>query len=313
MLVTRPVRKLSLASLLSFSLCFIAQAGPEPIQNKDKVVTEPAPPGCDFFRAHEWDFSIWGTYVFSGNPGRNNVPNDDPFSPDLDPEILVATTIGTTGGVPASREPENLNPNERVDLGRQTKDTFLGKDDSWGGGMDVKYFWSKYFGVGVEGFVVDTETQIGGAGLVTFTARYPIGRFAPYVWAGAGALAGGGRIDHFFNETHTYQGGFVTGEQEFWTDEKINNNDVFFDGQVGLGFEVRLTCHIGIMADFAWNFIAGGESDRLEVVTSPGGTNFTEPGGPFTFPNNTALTVIPGSNGDNKDFGMVRFGFTFSY
>jgi hypothetical protein len=311
MLGTLPVRKLALVSLFLLSLGFVAQGGPEPILQKEKEVLQPVAPGCDFFRANEWDFSIWGTYVFSANPGRNNVPNDDPFTPDLDPEILTSTFVDTTI-VTEIREPKSLNPDERIDLGRQTKDTFLGRDDSWGGGVDIKFFWSKYFGIGVEGFVVDTETDLGGSGLVTLTGRYPMGRFAPYIWAGAGALAGGGRVDHFFNETHTYEGGFVTGEREFWTNEGVTNDHVFFNGQVGLGFEVRLTCHIGLMADFAWNFIAGGDGDRREVVTSPGGTNFDGKGS-FTFPNNTAINVVPGANADNKDFGMVRFGLTFAY
>jgi hypothetical protein len=86
---------------------------------------------------------------------------------------------------------------------------------------------------------------------------------------------------------------------------------VFFDGQIGAGVELRLTCHIGLMADFAWNFVAGGSGDRRETITSPGGTNFDGPV-PVTFPNNTAVNVVPGSDGD-KDFGMVRFGLTVSF
>jgi hypothetical protein len=292
------------------SLCFMAQGGPEPMMERSKEV-QPAPsPQCDYFRASEWDLSIWGTYVFSANPGKNNIPNDDPFTPDLDPEIVVGTLANST-----VREPQSTNPNERVNLGPSTKDTFLGKDNSWGGGVDLKYFWSKYFGVGVEGFAVDTETQIGGAGLLTMTGRYPIGRFAPYAWVGAGALAGGGQVDRFYYETHTYSGGFVTGETETFRDEKVKNKDVFFDGQLGAGIEVRLTCHIGLMADFAWNFIMSHDNgNRSEVITSPGGTNFDPPN--FlgtTFPNNTAISFVPGASADNKDFGMVRFGLTISY
>jgi hypothetical protein len=316
MLGTRAVKKFTLASLFLVSISLvafwcIAQGGPEPVLEKNKEVMQLAPlPASDFFRASEWDLSIWGTFVFSANPGRNNIPNDDPFTPDLDPEIKTAAGIGST-----ILEPQSTNPNERVNLGESTKDTFLAKDSSWGGGVDLKYFWSRYFGVGVEGFAVDTETQIGGAGLVTLTGRYPIGRFAPYIWVGAGALAGGGQVDRFFYETHTYSGGFVTGETETFRDEKINNTDVFFDGQVGVGVEVRLTCHIGLMADFAWNFVMSPDNgNRSEVITSPGGTNFDPPNTlGTTFPNNTAINFVPGASADNKDFGMVRFGLTISY
>lgn len=270
-------------------------------------------PACEFYRAHEWDFSIWGTWAFSGQPGKNNIPNDDPFSPDLDPEVMIDSTVFVTGGI---FEPENLNPNERIDLGQEHNDTFLGRDDSWGAGVDVKYFWSKYFGAGLEGFVVDTVAGTGGSGLATFTARYPMGRFAPYIWGGAGFLAGGGRVDRFFNETHTYENGFVTDEREFWEDSTIPNKHVYFNGQVGAGVEFRLTCHLGIMADFAWNFIAGeGEHDKVRTFSSPGGTCFScDPKGPgITFDENIATGVLPADNGDNKDFGMVRFGLTISY
>ncbi|MEP7014116.1 MAG: hypothetical protein ABI925_01615 [Verrucomicrobiota bacterium] len=297
----------ALTFIVSLSLCLIAQAGPEPISNKDKVMQ--LSPGCEFYRAHEWDFSIWGTYAFSGNPGRNNVPNDDPFSPDLDPELQTDSMVGTTITV----EPQSLNPNERVDLGRESKDTFLGRDDSWGAGMDVKYFWSRYFGVGVEGFVVDTVAGSAGSGLVTFTARYPIGHFAPYVWGGAGVLAGGGRVDHFYEENHTYSGGFVVDENEHWSNAVIANKHAYFNGQLGIGVEYRLTCRIGIMADFAWNFVAGqDDSDKVGFIVTPGGTNYSG-GKPITFDNNVAPNLIPGESAKDKDFGLLRFGLTFSY
>jgi hypothetical protein len=309
------VKKLTLGSLLLLSLgfiaslCFMAQAGPEPMGGKDKEMITPAPPPppVEFFRTNEWDLSIWGTFAFSANQGRNNVPNDDPFTPDLDPEIVVGTLGSTT-----HPEPQGLNPNERVNLGPVSRNTFLGADNAWGGGVDVKYFFSKYFGVGVEGFVVNAETQLAGGGLATFTARYPMGRFAPYSWIGAGAVAGGGEIDRFFYETHTYSGGFVTDENEFFRDEKVNNNQVFFDGQLGAGFEFRITPHIGLMTDFAWNFIMSHDNrSRSEIITSPGGTNY-DSFIPVTFPNNTAIGYVPGGAAD-KDFGMVRFGLTISY
>ena len=304
------MKKLACLVLLAVSFWYLAHAGPESLPARDtidKTVLQPPAQGpTEFFRGHEWDLDIWGTYVFSAHPGHN-VPNDDPFTPDLDPEILVSTFF--TRLFPA--EPKSLNPNERVDVGPQSRDTFLGRDDSWGGGVDAKYFWNKYFGVGVEGFIVDTETELGGAGLVTLTARYPIGRVAPYVFAGLGALTGGGRIDNIFNEQHTYSGGFVTGESEFWTKKEIRNDEAFFDGQLGGGFEVRITPHVGVMTDFAWNFILPDNPDKRVVITSPGGTNFDH--GPVTFPNNTAIGVIPEKNGDNKQFGMVRFGLTIDY
>ena len=85
-------------------------------------------------------------------------------------------------------------------------DTYLGVDHAWGGGGDVKYFFHRYFGIGIEGyaeslgnnrsrsFVVGGETfdieagnqSVVGSVLGTFTFRYPIpcSRFAPYAFAG---------------------------------------------------------------------------------------------------------------------------------
>ena len=325
------VKQFTLALTLLFSFSLMVQAGPEPAASKDKTVMDISP-ACDFYRAHEWDLSIWGTYVFSGDQGHNNVSNDDPFSPDLDPEILVSSFFGSTG-TDDIVEPKNLNPNERVDLGQVSSNSFLGRDDSWGGGIDVKYFWSKYFGAGLEGFVVETVKGAGGSGLVTFTGRYPIGRFAPYAFAGAGFLAGGGRVDRVFYETHTYGEFFtgpmtppidvVTGEEEHIQDETIENKHVYFNGQLGVGVEFRLTCHVGIMADFTWNFVAGqDDGDKSVTHTSPGGECFTcaapaTPSGTappsITFDSNIAHGIVPGEKSDDKDFGMVRFGLTFSY
>lgn len=103
---------------------------------------------------------------------------------------------------------------------------------TWGGGVDVKYFWSKSFGIGFEGFALDRRDNFGGAALVTLTLRYPVGcsHLAPYVFAGAGVLMGG-----------------------------RDENNARSTGQAGGGLECRLTPRIGLIADFSWNFV--GERD----------------------------------------------------
>ena len=99
-----------------------------------------------------------------------------------------------------------------------TFDRYLGGDHAFGGGIDIKYFFHRYFGIGVEGFVLDAHRGAGfdlesngvtfikerrsedravGEVLGTFTLRYPIpcSRFAPYVWGGGGVIWGGGERD----------------------------------------------------------------------------------------------------------------------
>lgn len=149
---------------------------------------------------------------------------------------------------------------------RWADDTYLGVDHAWGGGIDAKYFFHRYFGIGIEGyglagsdrtgFVFDTDDSgftggdrgAIGAALGTLTLRYPIPctRFAPYVFGGGGVIAGGGgRSVVFFNDD-----GDIIGTRRDSTETKGI-------GQVGGGFEVRMTPHIGWMSDFSWNVVDG--------------------------------------------------------
>src|SRR5437660_5743439 len=315
------MKKLTLTFCALFALVVVAPAlyadGPEP-SSKEKEVMQPAPPVCDFYRAHEWDLSIWGAYAFAADTGRIDVPNDDPFFPDTD---VTNSTVLSFLGIPittlSSSEPANFNPRERVNIGRVSKNQLFARDDVWGGGADVKYFWSRYFGVGIEGVGLAAKTNFAGGGLLTLTGRYPFGRFAPYVTGGIGFIDGGATLYKFFNEKHTYAGGFVTNEREFWTVDPVHNNHVRALGQIGAGLEFRITCHIGLMADFTWNFVFGQEDhpDRFHLITEQGTNTFTAYGVPLssTVVVNQALELRPGHGSDNQDFGMARFGVTFSY
>ncbi|PYL93692.1 MAG: hypothetical protein DME28_08010 [Verrucomicrobia bacterium] len=318
------MKKLTLTFCALFALVVAAPAlyadGPEP-SSKEKEVMQPAPPVCDFYRAHEWDLSIWGAYAFAADTGQFNVPNDDPFFPDEDvTNTSVLAIFGTTISS-STTEPANFNPNERVNIGQVSKNQLFARDDAWGGGADVKYFWSRYFGVGLEGVGLAAKTNFAGGGLVTLTGRYPFGRFAPYVTGGIGFIDGGATLYKFFNEKHTFLNGVVTNEREFWTVDPVANNHVRALGQIGAGLEFRVTCHIGLMADFTWNFVFGQEDhgDKIHLITEQGTSTTTT--NDLIFGTSTTSTVVinqalelrPGHGSDNQDFGMARFGVTFSY
>src|SRR6059058_4995101 len=320
------MKKLTLTFCALFALLVVAPAlyadGPEKYSGKEKEVMQPAPPVCDFYRAHEWDLSIWGAYAFAADTGQFNVPNDDPFFPDTDvTNETVLSVFGTTLFVISSSEPRNFNPNERVNIGRVSKNQLFARDDVWGGGADVKYFWSRYFGVGIEGVGLAAKTNFAGGGLVTLTGRYPFGRFAPYVTGGIGFIDGGATLYKFFNEKHTFLNGVITNEREFWTIDPVANNHVRALGQIGAGLEFRVTCHIGLMADFTWNFVFGQEDhgDKIHLITEQGTSTFTNidlllgTTVTNTVVINQALELRPGHGSDNQDFGMARFGVTFSY
>src|SRR5260370_20473310 len=112
------MKKLTLTFCALFALVLVAPAlyadGPEKYSGKEKEVMQPAPPVCDFYRAHEWDLSIWGAYAFASDTGQNNVPNSEPFSPDEDPFTSDVST-GFSG------EQKRDNPNERINLDQVIK------------------------------------------------------------------------------------------------------------------------------------------------------------------------------------------------
>src|SRR5215472_1249075 len=106
------MKKLTLTFCALFALFAAAPAifadGPEAFSGK-KEVMQPAPPVCDFYRAHEWDLGIWAAYAFAGDSGRTDLATDqtDPFVPDTDP-----TTVDIVTGFVGEQVVDN--PRERV-------------------------------------------------------------------------------------------------------------------------------------------------------------------------------------------------------
>ncbi len=82
-----------------------------------------APPCPEWYGDTEWNVNLWGTYLFTNTA----------YDPNL---WLVDVTQSTSEGHSV--------------LG--TFDRYVGGDHAWGGGGDIKYFFHRYFGIGVEGF-----------------------------------------------------------------------------------------------------------------------------------------------------------------
>ena len=184
-------------------------------------------------------------------------------------------------------------------------DRYLEADHAWGGGIDFKYFFHRYFGVGIEGFGLDARQAREnifvdlsddvfarrfdnvnkgiGAVLGTFTLRYPIhcSRFSPYIWGGFGGIFGGGQrpINQWFRENAagfpvTGPGGLISNGGEGFDIRKTvghTESESEIMGQVGGGMEVRITPHIGWVSDFSWNFVDGPKNNFGMVRT---GVNF---------------------------------------
>ena len=155
-------------------------------------------------------------------------------------------------------------------------DRYLETDHAWGGGLDLKYFFCRYVGVGIEGWAVDArqgqeevfidfsedifkrrirhERSAIGSVLGTLTLRYPIPctRFAPYIFGGGGAIFGGGQRTFFVLTTDVEEG-----EENDVVVTRRTGSETEAIGQVGGGIEVRFTPHIGWISDFSWNFVDG--------------------------------------------------------
>lgn len=234
-------------SFLALLIAPLAFAGSDDYSGKSVVTRTAAQPEECWYNDNEWNVSLWGTYAFTGTD-RDGVGAPDFF-------------FGGAGG-----------------------DRYLQTDHAFGGGGDVKYFWHKYFGFGVQGFILDAkrtqfdfdglpvpggfvfskseDRRVVGSVLGTFTLRYPIGcsRFAPYAWAGGGAIFGGGERDRVV---------FDTGTSDFTT--RHSSGDAKAMGQFGGGLEVRLTKRIGWINDFSWNVVDGPRNNFGMVRT---GINF---------------------------------------
>ena len=151
-------------------------------------------------------------------------------------------------------------------------DTYLATDHAWGGAIDAKYFFRRYFGIGLQSDILratthdtgdngftrfrasEDDTHLVGTVLGTLTFRFPIAcsRWAPYTWIGGGGIFGGGR-DHDFVLDSTQPFGFFRRE--------FDDSQSKLMGQVGGGFEVRFTPHVGLTNDFSWNIVSGTDNN----------------------------------------------------
>lgn len=168
-------------------------------------------------------------------------------------------------------------------------DRYIEADHAWGGGGDIKYFFMRYFGVGIEGWAASarqarqstfidfsdgvfenrtghTSNIVGGV-LGTLTLRYPIPctRFSPYIFGGGGGIFGGGQRPKNVRVLESGEG-FDEVETQGFTGPETEAL-----GQVGGGMEIRLTPHIGWVSDFSWNFVDGPKNNFGMVRT---GVNF---------------------------------------
>jgi hypothetical protein len=203
------------------------------------------PPCPQWYGDREWNLNLFGTYAFTNTE----------FAPN---PSLVDIVQSTSEGGPV--------------LG--TYDRYIGGDHAWGGGGDIKYFFCRYAGVGVEGFVLDgskpgfdifedqsvpvfvhkriNHNHTIGTVLGTLTLRYPIPctRLAPYAWAGVGAIFGGGERDQLHTQGPPDAFAVNAQTEHFGAETKLL-------GQFGAGLEFRFARNFGWTNDLSFGVIDG--------------------------------------------------------
>ena len=219
-------------------------------KDSDKEMKQVAPPPCpDWYGDREWNVNLWGTYAFTNTE----------FAPN---PSLVDIVQSTSEGNPV--------------LG--TYDRYIGGDHAWGGGGDIKYFFCRYVGLGVEGFALDAskpgfnifedqavpifvhqrinhDHNIGSV-LGTLTLRYPIPctRLAPYAWTGVGAIFGGGERDTLHTQGPPDAFAVNAQTEHFGSETKVL-------GQFGAGLEFRIARHFGWTNDLSFGVIDGPKNN----------------------------------------------------
>jgi hypothetical protein len=211
-----------------------------------KEMKQVAPPTCpQWYGDNEWNVNLWGTYAFTNTE----------YNPNL---WLLDVVQSTSEGHPV--------------LG--TFDHYIGGDHAWGGGGDIKYFFHRYFGVGIEGFALDASKNgfdifedptipiftrkrinhdhIIGAVMGTLTLRYPIActRLAPYAWAGVGAIFGGGERDVLHTQGPPDAFAVHAETEHFGSETEVL-------GQFGAGLEIRFSRHVAMINDLSFGVIDG--------------------------------------------------------
>ncbi len=215
-----------------------------------KEMKQVAPPPCpEWYGDREWNVNLWGTYAFTNTE----------FAPN--PSLVDIVQSTSEGGAV---------------LG--TYDHYIGGDHAWGGGGDIKYFFCRYVGLGVEGFALDASKpgfdifedptvpifvhrrinhdHTIGSVLGTLTLRYPIPctRLAPYAWAGVGAIFGGGERDIVHTQGPPDAFAVHAETDHFGSETKVV-------GQFGAGLEVRFSRHIGWTNDLSFGVIDGPQNN----------------------------------------------------
>src|SRR5690349_3622633 len=113
------MKQFTLTIAILCALCAFSQAGTEQYSGKEMKQVAPIPSG-EYYGDTEFSVTVWGTYAW------------------------VGTDVGRL-----NKDVTDDRPTAHTDLcGKYER--LLSEDDACGGGIDVKYFFMRYVGVGIE-------------------------------------------------------------------------------------------------------------------------------------------------------------------
>jgi opacity protein-like surface antigen len=137
----------------------------------------------------------------------------------------------------------------------QSGDERLIGEDAYGGGLGVNYFITRWFGIGGEGTLFDTEGDTVGTATFNIFLRAPLGEsgFAVYGFTGIGVTFNADDLDSDDFEDFD--------DRVRDSDDPRDTDDVLLQGHVGLGVEYRFSPNFGVFTDARYTFVERDNSD----------------------------------------------------
>lgn len=128
-------------------------------------------------------------------------------------------------------------------------------DDIVGGGLAMSYYFTRWFGIGGEGSLFDTDHDLLGTAAFNVFLRAPIAEsgFAVYAFGGGGVSYNAEDID--FDD---FEDARDRAEDD---DELRDDDDVLFLWHLGAGVEYRFNPNFGMFADGRYTWVERDDSD----------------------------------------------------
>ncbi len=128
-------------------------------------------------------------------------------------------------------------------------------DDVIGGGLGMSYYFTRWFGIGGETSLFDTDADLLGTAAFNLFLRAPIADsgFAVYAFGGGGVSYNAEDIDY---------DDFDDARDRAEDDEDLqDDDDVLFLWHLGAGVEYRFNPNFGVFADGRYTWVERDDSD----------------------------------------------------